>query len=94
MQKLELMLSDYLLTPESERGYLVADLLGQEQASALNRSVCRLQTLLEPFELDARVSKECAHAFFEFQQARDAIAHRGGVADRRFFTDCDGRKQN
>ncbi len=88
VQKLKLRLGDYLQTPESERGYLIADLLEQDQASALKRGVSRFQTLLEPFDLDAHVSKECADAIFELQQVRNAIAHRDGVADRRFFADC------
>lgn len=88
VQKLKLRLGDYLQTPESERGYLIADLLEQEQASVLKRGVSRFQTLLDPFGLDADVPKECTDAIFELQQVRNAIAHRAGVADRRFIADC------
>ena len=88
VQKLKFKLGDYLQTPESERGYLIADLLEQDQASALKRGISRFQTLLDPFSLDADIPKECSDAIFELQQVRNAIAHRDGAADRRFIADC------
>ena len=88
MQRIRVKIGDFLQMPKADQGDFLVEMLEQEVSGPLRRGANRFQSLLEPFGLAVPLSESCTKNLFEFQQIRNAIAHRNGRADRRLRADC------
>jgi hypothetical protein len=85
---LRIKLGEYEQLDEDQKGYYLVDLAEQNTGAAFRRGVNRFECLLEKLGLSGPVSDEIAKLVFEMQQVRNVIAHRRGVADKRFCESC------
>jgi hypothetical protein len=88
VQRLKVKLGDYLQLSKAEQARYLVELIEQDLASSLRRGVSRFESLLESFSLGGSLPDGCAKTLFELQQFRNLVAHRNGIADRQFRSEC------
>ncbi len=70
---------------EDQALYLVSEV---QRDSKLAQGITRFERLFDAVGLGGSVNEEVRKAIFEAQQVRNALAHRGGFADRRLVEAC------
>lgn len=85
---LRIKLGEYEQLDEEQKGYYLVDFAEQNTGAAFRRGVNRFECLLDKLGLSGPVRDETAKLVFEMQQVRNVIAHRRGVADKRFCESC------
>lgn len=88
LAKLKVKLGEYEALDGEDRAYYVLDLVERELAGPLRSGAERFECLLKVFSLDGPVPDELGRTLFEFSQVRNLLAHKDGVADRRFVNNC------
>jgi len=86
--KLRVRLREYEKLVQDDRFHYIAELLEGELAAGLRNGVERFEAMLKPFTLDGAVPDKLRRDMFKFGQIRNAIAHRGGHADRQLLSAC------
>ncbi len=67
--------------------YLIG-LLEDKTHARFASGVTKFERLLAPFGLDGFVGDSCRGALFELFKVRNAVLHRGAVADLQFVREC------
>jgi hypothetical protein len=86
--KLRIRIGEYELLTQEERYHYIAELLEAEVSAGLRYGIDRFEALLKPIGLDGATPKQLRKDIFEFGQVRNAIVHRGGIADRQLLKAC------
>jgi hypothetical protein len=98
LKNIKISLSDFLiLSGEDRLRYLVTEIQRAKRAG-LRAGVSIFEDLLGAIEiggdksscLSGEVDKRVKDSLYEAQQIRNALAHRGGIADRRLCGACPG----
>jgi hypothetical protein len=76
-----------LLTTEEQMRYLVAE-AQRDLKAELRLGITRFEKLLDAIGMNGSTPNEVSKAIYEAQQVRNAIAHRGGLADRQLTQAC------
>jgi hypothetical protein len=85
---LRIRLGEYEQLSENERHQYVAELLEADLAAGVRNGVDRFETMLRPLALDGPIPRSLRRDIFEFGQIRNAIVHRGQLADRQLSKAC------
>ena len=88
VQKLRVRFSDYLRLQDSERFEYMAELLETEVAAGRRNGVERFEAVLDALGFSGAVPDVTKRNVYELGQVRNAIVHRGGVADRQLVRAC------
>lgn len=88
VQKLKIRFSDYLRLQDSERFEYMAELLEGEVAAGRRNGVERFEGVLDALGFSGAVPDVTKRNLYELGQVRNAIVHRGGVADRQLVRAC------
>jgi hypothetical protein len=85
--KIRIPIGEYrLLAPESQMSYIINEV---QRDIRLMPGITRFERLLNLIGLGGAVSdEELRKAIYEAQQVRNALAHRGGLADRKLLEAC------
>jgi hypothetical protein len=75
------------MTDHERLRFLVAE-LQRDLGLELKTGATKFEALLAALGLGGTVDRRVRDAIFEAQNLRNLFAHRGGVADRRFVTNC------
>ncbi|MEU6001562.1 hypothetical protein ABZ837_27515 [Streptomyces sp. NPDC047197] len=96
VKKIKITLSDFMKLSESDRlRYLVTE-IQRERKVGLRSGVAVFEDLLNSIEINGKpqsrlggeVDRKVRDILYEGQQIRNALAHRGGIADRRLCDAC------
>jgi hypothetical protein len=88
VRRLRVPFFEYEDLPKRERIPYIVELLEREVEAPLKLGVGRFEELLDIVGLAGSVEERVRHDLFEMGQVRNAIVHRGGVADRRLVEAC------
>lgn len=86
--RIKVELGEYESLSEDERHLYIFDRFEQGVAAGLRKGVTRFEALLEPFELSGPIPDVVRRDIFELSQVRNALLHRGGLADRTLVAEC------
>lgn len=96
VKKVKIALSDFMELSESDRlRYLVTE-IQREKKIGLRSGIAVFEDLLNSIEINGEpqsrlggeVDRRVRDLLYEAQQIRNALAHRGGIADRRLCDAC------
>ena len=88
IQRLRVTISDYESLEGEDRYFYILDRLEQELSAPLKMGITRFESILEPFDLSGPVDENMRRDLFEFNQIRNVLVHRSGLADRRLINSC------
>jgi hypothetical protein len=86
--ELKVKVGEYEQLDDEQKAYHLVELIEQTTAASLKRGVNRFECLLDGLGLSGPLSEDLRDAIFEMKQVRNIIAHRRGIADRRFCQFC------
>lgn len=86
--KIRAPVADFLQLSEEDRMSYVVTELQRDLKAELRQGVKRFETVLDAIGMGGVVSPQLGKALYEAQQVRNALAHRGGMADRRLIEAC------
>lgn len=85
---LKIRLGDYGVPSEDQRAEYLFEVLEQSLGSHLRQGLNRFEAVFAALGLGGSVDERVKRTIFELQQVRNVIAHKRGVADRRFCLAC------
>jgi hypothetical protein len=86
--KIRIPLVEFQAMEQQDRLRFVVSELQRELGTELKSGATKFETLLSILGLGGPVDKRLRDIIFETQNLRNIFAHRGGIADRRFITNC------
>jgi hypothetical protein len=86
--KIKIPLIEFQRMTEQDRLRFIVTELQRDLGSELKAGVTRFESLLGLLGLGGPVDKRVRDVIYETQNLRNIFAHRGGVADQRFATNC------
>jgi hypothetical protein len=90
--KIRIPLAEYEMLDRQDRCRLIVAELQRDLRADLKSGATKFETLLKVINLDGPVDSGVRSALFEAQQLRNVLAHRGGIADRKFVAACPHSK--
>lgn len=81
-------LATYLAADDDERLQILYQELEKKQAGKLHQGVGRFETILRVFGIGGDVDAATRKTLFEFNEVRNCLVHRRGLADRRLVHAC------
>lgn len=88
ISSLKIELGEYEGKTDAERSEYLIGLLEDKVHARFASGVTKFERLLAPFGLDGFVGDSCREALFELFRVRNAVLHRGAVADLLFVREC------
>jgi len=88
ISSLKVELGEYEGKSDVERSEYLIGLLEDKAHARFASGVTKFERLLAPFGLDGFVGDSCREALFELFKVRNAVLHRGAVADLQFVREC------
>ena len=88
VRKLKIELGTYDAMSHEERREYVLLKLSEQLKAPLKVGINRFESVLHELGLEGSVDREVAKTLYELSVVRNVIAHRAGVADRRFCEAC------
>jgi hypothetical protein len=100
IKKIRIVLSDFLGLSERDRLRYVVTEIQRDKKVGLRSGISVFEDLLNSIEIDGtpqsrlagEVDRRIKDQLYEAQQIRNALAHRGGIADRRLCDACPNLK--
>jgi len=87
---IKIKLGDYEALDDDDKADFLVSQMEQSISAPLKKGIGRFEGLLEKVKLGGPVAKETCDLLFEMQQVRNVFAHRRGIADKRFCSQCPG----
>jgi hypothetical protein len=85
---LKVKVSEYETLDAGQKAIYLATAMDQMLSGPLKQGVNRFESLMETVGLKGAVSGELSKTLWELQQVRNIIAHKRGIADKKFCGAC------
>lgn len=94
INKLKGPLLEFASASQQKQSEYILDLLYNELSASLRRGVGKFEHVLNAIELGGSIDERVKKNIFELSEIRNIVAHRNGIADERFVTNCPWQNVN